>query len=180
MILYLHGFRSIGLCYKGKIISKHIPNSILPNLPYVPDFAINKAEDIIKNNNIKCIVGSSLGGYYSTYLSDKYNIKSVLINPVIDAYKTLYLAIGTIPIQYTKEKFFWSLDLVESLIKYKVHDIKHELYLVMLQKGDEILDYKEAKDKFCNSKLIIEDGGSHRFDNFETKIEMILKFANSK
>ncbi|MDA3966948.1 MULTISPECIES: YqiA/YcfP family alpha/beta fold hydrolase [Helicobacter] len=179
MFLYLHGFRSIGMCYKGRIIFSSLPNSILPDLPYVPKLAINLAENIIKNNNIKCIIGSSLGGYYATFLAEKYKIKSVLINPVINAYKTLLPAIGTIPISYNKQHFFWSLDLVESLKDYKTNNINYELYLLLLQKGDNILDYKEAQERFKDSKTIIEDGGSHRFENFQSKIEIIRSFANS-
>lgn len=179
MFLYLHGFRSIGMCYKGKIISSSFPNSILPNLPYVPKLAINLAENIIQNNNITCIIGSSLGGYYATFLSEKYKIKSVLINPVINAYKTLLPAIGTIPIPYNKQYFFWSLELVESLKNYETNKINSNLYLLLLQKADNILDYKEAQEKFKDSKLIIEEGGSHRFENFKSKIEIIKNFANS-
>lgn len=179
MLLYLHGFRSVGLCYKGKLIASFAPNALTPNLPYVPDLAISLAESLIlehsKENKI-CLVGSSLGGYYATFLAQKYHLKAVLVNPVIDAYKTLLPAIGRIDVTYNNTSFFWSLDLVESLKKYFVDSITPELYCVLLQSGDQVLDYRIAAQKFKDSKLIIEEGGSHHFDNFIAQKDTILQW----
>ena len=91
MLLYLHGFRSVGLCYKGSLIASFAPNALTPNLPYVPDLAIELIENFIKKYQKTqkiCLVGSSLGGYYATFLAEKYQLKAVLINPVINAYQT--------------------------------------------------------------------------------------------
>ena len=88
MLLYLHGFRSVGLCYKGKQIITFAPDALTPNLSYVPTLAIALAESLIaeysKTHKI-CLIGSSLGGYYATFLAQKYHLKAVLVNPVIDA-----------------------------------------------------------------------------------------------
>ncbi|WP_297810235.1 YqiA/YcfP family alpha/beta fold hydrolase [uncultured Helicobacter sp.] len=180
MLLYLHGFRSIGLCYKGKQIATFAPNVLTPNLPYVPTLAIKLLESLIlqysKTHKI-CLIGSSLGGYYATFLAQKYQFKAVLINPVIDACKTLLPAIGKVNVPYNKTSFFWSLDLVESLKQYRVDFITPELYCVLLQSGDQVLDYRVAAQKFKDSKLIIEKGGSHHFDNFISQKDTILKWA---
>lgn len=180
MLLYLHGFRSVGLCYKGKQIAAFAPNVLTPNLPYVPTLAINLIESLILKHSQShkiCLVGSSLGGYYATFLAQKYNLKAVLINPVIDAYRTLLPAIGRIYVPYNQSSFFWSLDLVESLKQYFVDSITSELYCVLLQSGDQVLDYRIAAQKFKDSKLIIEEGGSHHFDNFASQKDTILKWA---
>ena len=75
VLLYLHGFRSVGLCYKGKQIASFAPNSLTPNLPYVPDLAISYAESLIQKYGAQnlCLIGSSLGGYYATFLAEKYS-----------------------------------------------------------------------------------------------------------
>lgn len=85
-LLYLHGFRSVGLCYKGRELASFAPNSLTPNLSYVPSLAIAYVESIIQKYGTQnlCLVGSSLGGYYATYLADKYAIKAVLVNPVVN------------------------------------------------------------------------------------------------
>ncbi|MDY5615704.1 MAG: YqiA/YcfP family alpha/beta fold hydrolase [Helicobacter sp.] len=179
MLLYLHGFRSVGLCYKGSLIASFAPNALTPNLPYVPDLAIELIENFIKKYQKTqkiCLVGSSLGGYYATFLAEKYQLKAVLINPVINAYQTLLPAIGKVSISYNRESFIWTLDLVESLKKYYVEAINPSLYCVLLQKGDRILDYRVAAQKFKDSKLVIEEGGSHHFDNFLSQKDLLLSW----
>ncbi|TLD84108.1 hypothetical protein LS70_004490 [Helicobacter sp. MIT 11-5569] len=179
MLLYLHGFRSVGLCHKGKQIASFAPNSLTPNLPYIPELAIAYAESLIVQYGAQnlCLIGSSLGGYYATYLADKYSIKAVLVNPVVDAYTTLLPAIGRILVPYTGESFFWDLSLVESLKQYYVERIQSELYCVLLQKGDKVLDYTIAKERFKECKCVIEEGGSHHFENFSHQKDTILSWA---
>lgn len=180
-LLYLHGFRSVGLCYKGKQIASFAPSSLTPNLSYIPQLAISYAQSLIVEYGAEnlCLVGSSLGGYYATYLADKYAIKAVLINPVVNAYETLLPAIGRVLVPYTRESFFWDLSLVESLKQYFVEHIQSELYCVLLQKGDKVLDYRIAKERFRDCKCIIQEGGSHRFEDFLSQKDKILKWANS-
>ena len=179
VLLYLHGFRSVGLCYKGKQIASFAPNSLTPNLPYVPHLSISYAESLIQKYGAQnlCLIGSSLGGYYATYLAEKYAMKAVLINPVVNAYETLLYAVGKIPVPYNGEMFFWDLSLVESLKKYYVAVIKPQLYCVLLQTGDKVLDYTVAKEKFKECKCVIEEGGSHRFENFANQKDTILSWA---
>ncbi len=178
-LLYLHGFRSVGMCDKGREIVSFAPDALTPNLPYVPNLAIALAESLIaqyKAENL-CLIGSSLGGYYATFLAHKYKIKSLLINPVINAYETLLPAIGKVFVPYSGESFFWSLDLVESLRQYFVESLDYSLYCVLLQEGDAILDYRVAKRRFCDSKLVISAGGSHRFENLSAQKDVILEWA---
>lgn len=179
MLLYLHGFRSVGLCYKGSLIADFAPDALTPDLPYVPDLAIELTESLIQKHQKTqkiCLVGSSLGGYYATFLAEKYRLKAVLINPVVDAYKTLLPAIGKVSVSYNGENFLWTLDLVESLKKYFVSAIDSSLYCVLLQKGDRVLDYRVAAQKFKDSKLVIEEGGSHHFDNFISQKNLLLEW----
>ncbi|WP_299548790.1 YqiA/YcfP family alpha/beta fold hydrolase [uncultured Helicobacter sp.] len=179
-LLYLHGFRSVGLCYKGRELVSFAPSSLTPNLSYVPSLAIAYAESIIQKYGAQnlCLIGSSLGGYYATYLANKYSIKAVLVNPVINAYATLLPAIGRIVVPYSGESFFWDLSLVKSLRQYEVKSLQSELYCVLLQKGDKVLDYRIAKERFKDCQCVIEEGGSHRFENFLNQKERILAWAD--
>lgn len=181
-LLYIHGFRSVGLCYKGSIIKQFAPDALTPNLPYPPKLAMALLEDLInsylKTSQSLCLIGSSLGGYYATYLAEKYQLKAILINPVIDAYKTLYPAIGRVNISYNQKSFLWTKDLLEDLRDFQISCITPTHYLVLLQKGDKILDYKIAASFFSQCQLVIEEKGSHHFDNFESKKDLILSFAN--
>lgn len=182
MLLYIHGFRSVGLCYKGSLIKEFSEDSLTPNLPYAPKLAIKLLEEIIlKNLEQSCkisLIGSSLGGYYAIYLAHKFNLKAVLVNPAVYAYRNLSLAIGKVNVPYSGETFLWTQDLVEDLKELEVKNIDYKLFMVLLQKGDEVLDYREAALKLKDSKLLIYEGGSHRFDNFEMQKENILQWCS--
>ena len=181
MFLYIHGFRSVGSCHKGSILKGFAPDTLLPNLPYVPRLAINFLEELILENKAKnlCLVGSSLGGFYAMYLAEKYQLKAILINPAIDAVNALYLAIGKMDNAKLCESFLWTLDLVEDLRNFQIKTLTKDLYFVLLQKGDKILDYSITRDFFKDSKILIEEGGSHQFEAFETKKELLLDFMQA-
>ena len=55
---------------------------------------------------------------------------------------------------------------------------KPQRYLLMLQTGDETLDYREALEKYADCPSIVEQGGSHEFSEFERYLDKILSFCN--
>ena len=48
----------------------------------------------------------------------------------------------------------------------------------LLQKGDKSLDYTLSETKYLGASMIIEEGGSHDFDNFESMIPTIKEFID--
>ena len=65
--------------------------------------------------------------------------------------------------------------LEKELLRYR-----KDKTLVLLQTGDEVLDYRYALNFFKDIPVDVENGGSHRYDNFESKIDNILKFFKNK
>ncbi len=183
MILNIHGFSSNGLSSKSKTIRENFGLDVIsPTFSNIPDLAFDTAEQIIKiflNEGKKIgLIGSSMGGYMSIYLAHKYELKAVLINPSIYPYRFDRFT-GLVKSFYDSSQFECTKTHLEELKKYDVKNItKPDNFLLLLQKGDELLDYKEAEEKFKDSKLIIEENGSHRFENFESKIPHIKKFLN--
>ena len=55
-----------------------------PALPPLADASIRIAEKLIRGKKSACLIGSSLGGFYATWLAEKHGLKAVLINPAID------------------------------------------------------------------------------------------------
>jgi len=51
-----------------------------------------------------------------------------------------------------------------------------ERLMVMVQTGDETLDYRQAAERFRDTHLVIEDGGDHRFSSFEARLPEMLRF----
>ena len=182
MIIFIHGFGSSGFSFKAEKTRDYFKNRevvLSPSLSYVPYLAINTLEQIIEyalpKENVY-LIGSSLGGFYSMYLSNKYNIKAVLINPAVNAPIRLGKYEGMATNYYDFSQFEWNRSHVSQLEKLVVEDLKEENFLLMLQKGDEVLDYKEALNKLPNATLILEDGGDHSFTNYAKHLPTIESF----
>jgi len=179
-ILYIHGFGSSGLGGKAQIFREYFESLdikfIAPTLSYIPDLAILTLEDIIKNcNNVK-LIGSSLGGFYSIYLANKYDLKATLINPAINPDITLQRAVPKAINYYDLSYFEWNENYLNMLKKYKIVPKIQDNYMLMLQKSDEILNYKEALHLLPNAKLILENEGNHSFEGIERHLDKIKDF----
>ncbi len=183
MIIYIHGFASSGFGGKATLFKKYYGDKIYcPTLSHIPQLALNTLEQLIqmqsKNNEQIHLVGSSLGGFYSIYLANKYNLKAVLINPAIFPYKTLdkigqathYFDMSTFEVTQRHLDFLTSLDV-------KLPNNERN-FLLLLQQGDETLNYEDAVLKLENSKMIIEEGGTHSFEGIERYFKDIDCFFN--
>ena len=186
MLIYIHGFGGSGKGAKATQFKKYYQQKnipfLAPSLSYVPTLALSTLEEIIENSQNRDIklIGSSLGGFYAIYLANKYNLKTILINPSTNPLSTL----ERIKEENNKGVNFFDLsefdftsNHINSLKRYYVKDIKKELFLVMLQKNDDLIDYQVAKELFDGSKMVIEDGGGHNFERIENYFEKIETFC---
>lgn len=167
LILYIHGFRTTAQSSKANILKKHFNDTIvIADFRVSPADAIEDLERLITKHSITGIIASSLGGFYASYLSERHNIKTVLINPSIAPYETTRRYLG----KNTRDDgsvFIWNERDIDDLCSYIVKVPNTKNYCIFLQAGDEILDYTVAKNHYDGSKMIIEEGGNHRFDQFE-------------
>lgn len=181
MIIYIHGFGSSGVRGKATLLKKHFNDKIiLPSLSYVPTLAIHTLEQLIEmllNQGEKVgLVGSSLGGYYSIYLAQKYQLKAVLINPAITPYKTLD-KIGMATNYYDLSSFEVTQEHMQMLKTFEVDSITNEKnIMVLLQKADELLNYEDTIKKMPHAHFKIEEGGNHSFEGIERYFDEIESF----
>ena len=187
MIIYLHGFGSSAQASKARAFrtycEAHHIAYIAPSLPSIPDLAIQTLSELIEAFQAYepvYLIGSSLGGYYALYLSDKYQLKAVLINPAIDAATTLEKAIGKAINYYDHSSFEWNQSHVEMLENYEIEEPDVSNLFVLLQTGDEVLDYEEAFDILQGAKIIVEEGGNHSFVGIEHHFKAIMSFLRVK
>jgi len=181
MIIYIHGFGSSGEGSKAKILRTYFKSIdepfIAPSLPYVPELAIKTLEELIDSyhGDVK-LIGSSMGGYYTMYLAEKYGVQAVLINPSIHPTVTLKRAIGQAPSFYDESYFEWNTKHLEMLKHYQTEVTEQNKLLLMVQKGDDLLNYQEAIEFLPDADQLVEEGGSHSFDNIEQHFEKIRAF----
>ena len=181
MVIYIHGFGSSGQGAKAKLFREYFKGTsegfIAPSLSYIPELALDTLEELIESYNADVqLIGSSLGGYYSIYLSDKYNVPAVLINPSIYPYKTLAKSLGHPPSFYDESDYAWMQTHINMLKDYEVKELNKKNFMLLVQKGDESLNYEEAVNKCQGATMVIEDGGNHSFENIEKHFESIYSY----
>jgi uncharacterized protein len=191
-LLYIHGFLSSPQSEKAvqvkNWLSVHRPHIkfICPFLTPYPGDTRETLERLVDNAMMTSkanvyLMGSSLGGFWATWLVEKYNLNAVLINPAVKLSLFNQGYINTPLKNYHTDDIY---ELTESDID-EFHRINIESisriqnYFVMLQTGDDVLDYRLAEIKYAGCELLIEEGGDHSFSNFESKIEIALNFLES-
>jgi len=190
-LIYLHGFLSSPESQKAlslvnyaqteldDLISQGKLELLVPTLSPKPEEAIDQIEKLISGSTRKVFIGSSLGGFYSIYLAEKFACKAILVNPLVALQESLADSfLGHHTNLYTGEEFDLELSDAEYLLTLEQAHIKQQdNYLLLLETGDEVLDYKQALDKFPQAKQIIVQGGNHRFESFEKYLPEMIAFA---
>jgi Predicted esterase len=183
LIIYIHGWNSSGNARKAKLLKDELATNThyevaSYTLKSYPREAIKQLTEIIeseKKSRKVHLIGSSLGGYYAVYLAESLNLKAAMVNPAVWAYKIFENDRGENLNPNTNEKYVIDQEWIDSLEEIFIETPNTNRYLVLLQTADETLDYRYAEKYFSGSKTIIDEGGSHSFEDLESKIPKILK-----
>lgn len=148
-------------------------------LPAGPRQAIEFVAGVLaKCRTRPALVGSSLGGYYATYLAEKHDLRAVLINPAAFAYQNLVPAVGPQRNLYTGEPFEFTERHLAELAQLEVTRLSRpERFWLMVETGDEVLDYREAVEKYAGARQTVIEGGDHSFRHFADYLDAIIDFA---
>ncbi|ALM91879.1 MULTISPECIES: YqiA/YcfP family alpha/beta fold hydrolase [Alteromonas] len=187
-VLYLHGFLSSPMSVKAQAtkayFEQHHPDVTLhiPALSNYPSQVESQLLTLIESTPALIkdglrVIGSSMGGYLSTFLIEKFSGKAVLINPAVKPYELLQGFIGKHTNPYTGEVFHIVESDIEVIEKLDAKELQHApAYKVLLQTEDETLDYRLAETKYAMSTLVVEEGGDHSFTGFENHLPAIADF----
>ena len=125
------------------------------------------------------LIGSSLGGYYAQYLAHRFKLKTVLINPALMPLTTLSDYLGENTNFYTGEKYTLTQAHLDALLSLDIPDpcITPVPTLLLLDKGDEILDYRVAVARYQNcAEIVMFNGGDHQFQHMTESLPRIEAF----
>jgi len=183
-LLYLHGFNSSPLSSKARLTFDHCARLgiadrlAVPELPHIPALAIAQMCEIIEAQPLPVVLmGSSLGGYYATFLAERYGLKAVLINPAVNPAQLWRAHLGENRNYYSGRRYTITEEHVQQLRDLETAKLAQaQNYLLLVQTGDETLDYRLAVDKYKSSTSIIQEGGNHSFENYEEMLPDIFKF----
>ena len=180
MVLYIHGFASSGLGSKAQLVRDFFGDeAFAPSLSYIPELAIDTLEQIVQKTLPRepvHLVGSSLGGFYATVLAERHGLDAVLVNPSTRPWETLGKHTGYVTHFHDLSRFEWTERHVRTLKELDPYPVRDGRYLLMLQTGDDLLDYRVALERYPEAERVVEEGGSHAFDGFENHLERIASF----
>ena len=188
MILYLHGFRSSPASIKARMLAAHMQARGLgelfrcPTLPPAPAEAIALLEDEITRiraaGHAPTLVGSSLGGYYATWLAEKHNLRAVLVNPSVVSYLSLAPYLGEQTNLYTGERFLFTEEHIDQLRALEPPArLDPHRYWLLVETGDEVLDYRQAVERYAGARQTVLAGGDHGFSRWADYLDEVLHFA---
>lgn len=182
MIAYLHGFNSSPQSHKAQVMARFMGERGLAAqyaCPVLPPLAADAIREIerLRPDQTTCYVGSSLGGYYATWLVEKHGGRAVLINPAIDPHLGLRAYLGEQKNLHTGEPYQLTESHLEEWRRLWVPRPTPARYLLLVETGDEVLDYRKAVERYRGAEQVVIQGGDHSLQSFPRHLPRILDFA---
>lgn len=191
MILYLHGFRSSPTSFKARMMADAMAARGLerdwacPQLPASPREAIDLALGIARRQlagaadpRALTVIGSSLGGFYATWLAEQLGCKAVLLNPAVEAARDLATQVGEHRMYHSDAPFQFRPEYVAELAALHVGRVTQpERYFLVAATGDEVLDWREMRDRYAGCRQRIVQGSDHGLSDFADWMPEVLEFA---
>ncbi|HEY4316463.1 MAG TPA: YqiA/YcfP family alpha/beta fold hydrolase [Herbaspirillum sp.] len=191
MILYLHGFRSSPHSAKAQLMARRMRQLGLeaqyhcPQLPASPQAAMAEALAWIARlpqqdrlAETLCIVGSSLGGFYATWLAQRLDCRAVLLNPAVQPPRDLEKYVGVTTQFHSDEPFEFKAEYMAELRVLSVPAVSRpERYFLIAATGDEVLDWREMVAHYPGARQRVIEGSDHGINEFDAYVDEVLAFC---
>lgn len=186
MILYLHGFRSSPLSFKTGLLAQRMQQLgrgdeyVCPQLPASPREAVERAMNIARRVDPSelTLIGSSLGGYYATWMAEQLGCRAVMLNPAVHAARDLASQVGVKTQYHSNEPFEFKAEYIDELQALAVERItRPERYFLIAATGDELLDWREMAEQFADARQKIIEGSDHGLSDFANYADEVLEFC---
>jgi predicted esterase YcpF (UPF0227 family) len=185
-LLYLHGFRSSPLSAKAVKMAAAVQalhpavHWWCPQLPPSPRQAMAMLMAGIAGwpRGSMAVVGSSLGGFYATWIAARTGCPAVLLNPAVHPARDLASHIGEQSAWHSpQETFFFQPEFVQELRDLDAGTLSRpERFYTLIAKGDELLDWREMSARYAGSQGQLLEGGDHALSDFDTHLAGVLRF----
>jgi predicted esterase YcpF (UPF0227 family) len=185
-LFYLHGFRSTPRSFKASLLAQRMQalgrnaDWICPALPVSPAMAISeitkRLDDLAGD---VCLIGSSLGGYYATWLAERFGYRAVLLNPAITPQRDLKNYLGEQSVYGSNETIVVRKEYLDELDALWVPTITSpDRYFLLAATGDELIDWRTMLAKYPGAKTHVIEGSDHGISDFSDYLEEVMKFAD--
>jgi predicted esterase YcpF (UPF0227 family) len=184
-VLYLHGFRSSPRSFKARVVQERMTRAgragdlICPQLPASPRAAMELVQGLVgRHGDDLAIIGSSLGGFYATWLAERFKCRAVLINPAVDPLSRLEEHVGVTTAWHSDAPFEFRQEYIDELAALKVARITMpERYFLLAATGDEVLDYREMVAHYGGARQHVIQGSDHAIPEFADYVDEVLAFC---
>lgn len=188
-LIYLHGFESSGRSAKAALLDawlrEHRPDIRYwrPTLPDTPAAAWACISDLIQcaqqEGGQIGVVGSSLGGFWSTCVNAHFALPAVVINPAVHPQLLLRHFLGARTNPYTGQQYVLTPAHIDELVALDLAApaVPARIWLLQ-QQGDEVLDYRQACAYYHECQITLEPEGNHAFTGFERYCAEIVRFLH--
>jgi uncharacterized protein len=186
MILYLHGFRSSPLSFKARLLAERMQELgrenayICPQLPASPRAAIQLAQACIAqvDRSELTVIGSSLGGFYATWLAEQTGCRAVLLNPAVKPPRDLEKYIGMHTQYHSDAPFEFKREYIAELEALAIARITQpQRYFLIAATGDEVLDWHEMVGHYPQARQLVIEGSDHGISEFADYADAVLAFC---
>lgn len=187
MILYLHGFKSSPQSFKARLLADRLAGMgrtddyACPQLPASPREAIALAMGLAQSVPATelALIGSSLGGYYATWMAERLGCRAVLLNPAVQPPRELAKYVGISTAYHSDQPFEFKAAYIDELRALQVPTItRPERYFLVAATGDEVLDWREMLAHYAGARHEIICGSDHGLSDFGTYAGAVLAFCD--
>ena len=185
-LLYLHGFRSSPLSAKARMTAAAVANRhpgvtwLCPALHASPRRAMDNVQQAIADwpRTSMAVMGSSLGGFYATWLAEQFGCRAVLLNPAVKPTRDLAAQLGEHALWHDPaQSFTFEQSHVDELKALEIPRISRpERYFAVIAKGDEVLDWREMLGHYPGATVKLLPAGDHALSDFDQHLNDALGF----
>ena len=186
MILYLHGFRSTPQSTKASLLREALAargrggDYVCPQLPVSPraaaKLALATAQMEVPDQLV--LIGSSLGGYYATWIAEQLGCRAVLLNPAIKPYDDLRPYVGMQSVYGSDDTIDFKPQYLEELQAIDTPRItRPDRYFLIAATGDALIDYRTMVAKYARARHLIIEGSDHQIADFPKYLGAVLAYC---
>jgi predicted esterase YcpF (UPF0227 family) len=123
------------------------------------------------------LIGSSLGGYYATWVAEKLGCRAVLLNPAIDPARDLQTHIGRQPVFFSDAEIDFRPEYIDELRDLDIRVTQPERYFLIAATGDTVIEYRTMVAKYQGARQRVIEGGNHELSDFAQYVDEVLSFC---
>jgi predicted esterase YcpF (UPF0227 family) len=190
-LVYLHGFNSSPQTVKGRKLAAaaaaldEAPRIHVPALHHRPALAMRGVRAWVEANvrdraalTSLTFIGSSLGGFYATWLAEQYGARAVVINPSVRPASSLAAHLGPQRNLHTGEDWELTPEHFAELESLSVPSLtRMDRYFLLMRSGDELIDWYCAVARYAGAWQYVLGGGNHGWEDIDDEIPSVLRFA---